>query len=156
MTDAGLKQLEGLTELEMVSLHNTRVTDAGVEALEKSLPKARSITDLARGRSVFMPLRARCLRFAGRPGRLHRLHHFDQEHLEEMDTVVILDDHRSSFGIAGRILRMLDGERLPARELDHEGQKRTGGNHRPKLIGCGHSGGSPKSNNGPRLSLSTS
>jgi hypothetical protein len=30
-----------MTELEMVSLHNTSVTDAGIEALQKSLPKGK-------------------------------------------------------------------------------------------------------------------
>jgi hypothetical protein len=41
MTDEGLKQLAGLKQFEMLSLHGTGVTDAGVEALQKSLPNAK-------------------------------------------------------------------------------------------------------------------
>ncbi len=39
--DDGLAHLAGLTSLRVLSLGNTQVTDAGVEALRKKLPKLR-------------------------------------------------------------------------------------------------------------------
>ncbi len=41
VTDAGLAHLAGLTNLEWLWLGDTQVTDAGVEALRKKLPKLR-------------------------------------------------------------------------------------------------------------------
>ena len=40
VTDAGLKHLNGLTKLFTLDLKGTKVTDAGVDALHKSLPNA--------------------------------------------------------------------------------------------------------------------
>ena len=41
ITDAGLARLQGLTQLKHLYLKNTRVTDAGVKALEKALPNVK-------------------------------------------------------------------------------------------------------------------
>jgi len=37
----GLKELVGLTKLQRLELRNTLVTDAGVQELQKALPKVR-------------------------------------------------------------------------------------------------------------------
>ncbi len=39
VTDAGLKELAGLTQLQMLYLHSTQVTDEGVQDLQRALPK---------------------------------------------------------------------------------------------------------------------
>ena len=44
VTDAGLEHLKGLTNLTSLSLGNTKMTPAGVEALRKALPKCEIIT----------------------------------------------------------------------------------------------------------------
>jgi len=41
VTDAGLKELAGLKQLEQLYLGDTKVTAAGVAALQKALPKVR-------------------------------------------------------------------------------------------------------------------
>ncbi len=41
ITDAGLEHLRGLTELNVLWLINTDITDAGVAALKQSLPKCQ-------------------------------------------------------------------------------------------------------------------
>jgi len=41
VTDAGLKHLSGLSELEFLWVHNTEVTDAGVAELQKALPNCK-------------------------------------------------------------------------------------------------------------------
>ena len=38
ITDAGLEQLEDLTQLQELSLSDTQITDAGVAELQKALP----------------------------------------------------------------------------------------------------------------------
>jgi hypothetical protein len=40
ITDAGLEHLKGLTALRTILLSDTKVTDAGVNQLKKSLPDA--------------------------------------------------------------------------------------------------------------------
>ena len=40
MTDAGLRTLEGMKNLDMVSLYDTRVTSDGLDRLHKTIPKA--------------------------------------------------------------------------------------------------------------------
>jgi hypothetical protein len=40
VTDRGLEHLKGLTGLKAVDLRETGVTDAGVEALRRALPRA--------------------------------------------------------------------------------------------------------------------
>jgi hypothetical protein len=40
VTDRGLEHLRGLTNLKLLDLYDTRVSDAGVRALQKALPKA--------------------------------------------------------------------------------------------------------------------
>ena len=39
VTDAGLKELTGMKNLQMVNLVGTKVTDAGVQELQKALPR---------------------------------------------------------------------------------------------------------------------
>jgi hypothetical protein len=39
VTDEGLKELRGLRSLKYLTLHGTRVTDDGVAALRKALPR---------------------------------------------------------------------------------------------------------------------
>ncbi len=41
ITDAGLAQLTDLTHLETLNLKGTQVTDAGVQAFEKAMPKTK-------------------------------------------------------------------------------------------------------------------
>ena len=41
MTDDGLKELAGLKQLQTLYLYNTTVTNEGVQALRKALPKVR-------------------------------------------------------------------------------------------------------------------
>jgi hypothetical protein len=41
VTDAGLEHLEGLTQLKLVVVANTRVTDAAVAKLKQALPNIR-------------------------------------------------------------------------------------------------------------------
>jgi hypothetical protein len=39
MTDKGLEHLKGLTQLQMLFLRETKVTDQGVKKLQQALPK---------------------------------------------------------------------------------------------------------------------
>jgi len=41
ITDAGLKELFGLTSLQSLSLAGTKVTDAGLKELKKALPECK-------------------------------------------------------------------------------------------------------------------
>ena len=41
VTDAGLRQLKGLANLENLNLEGTQVTDIGVKDLAKALPKLK-------------------------------------------------------------------------------------------------------------------
>jgi hypothetical protein len=43
VTDAGLHHLEGMTTLDELDLSDTKVTAAGVETLQKSLPACKII-----------------------------------------------------------------------------------------------------------------
>ena len=43
ITDAGLAHLKGLTGLRVLDLQGTRITDAGVRALEEALPRLEVI-----------------------------------------------------------------------------------------------------------------
>ena len=38
VTDAGLEHLKGLSELQSLDIHNTKVTDEGVKKLRQALP----------------------------------------------------------------------------------------------------------------------
>jgi len=41
VTDAGLEHLKGMTKLQMLDVRRTQVTDAGVAEVEKALPECR-------------------------------------------------------------------------------------------------------------------
>jgi hypothetical protein len=41
VTDAGLKHLRGLTQLDSLDLRKTKVTDAGVANLQRALPNCK-------------------------------------------------------------------------------------------------------------------
>ena len=43
VSDAGLEHLKGLKNLEVLTLHNTQVTDAGVADLQQALPQLRIV-----------------------------------------------------------------------------------------------------------------
>ena len=45
LTDQGLKYLEGFTELHKLDLTDTRVTQAGVESLQRALPDTEILSD---------------------------------------------------------------------------------------------------------------
>ena len=62
-----------------------------------------------------------------------RFHHFDQEHLDEMQAVVV---HRETSAaiIASRILGVTYSEPFATCHLDGERLERTGGDQRPELV----------------------
>ena len=41
ITDIGLEQISGLTDLRVLSLNRTRVTDEGAERLQQALPECQ-------------------------------------------------------------------------------------------------------------------
>ena len=43
ITDAGLEHLKGLTNLQLLYLPNTQVTDTGVKKLKQALPKCKIV-----------------------------------------------------------------------------------------------------------------
>jgi len=43
ITDAGLKQLSGLSQLQVLHVEKTKTTPAGLKELQKALPKLKTV-----------------------------------------------------------------------------------------------------------------